>query len=1014
MRPESAHFKPLEYWLEHDCKDLSDVIDISRCLEDLAYPVMRKWHAIDGSEDLPKPSIEEMLKQPEFDLTDYIPENPKTGWFMAELIKPYIAKYFADKDYGEYKFSYFTSCDLDIYCEDRAIAPYTYMGGTYETGVGTDGKHYIYLHIEPPHPSAIGDVVCRCHLAGLNETNTKIQNLARSLRAGCYLLSKENRRDNLYLSGTVDIDKSKMTKEEEKIFRNCLIDAANHFLNSMRTNAFPKSLPETIGILKPFSDYAHRFTVYFIGHAHMDLAWKWRYPESVECMKGTIENQLALMKKNPEYVYMETSAVMWKDLKEKYPEFWKDVRAAAERGQFEPQGGMWCETDGQCVGAESWFRQLEYGQRAALDTCGKESTVGVNVDAFGFNAAFPKILKAAGIPYFVTQKLRYNEKTLFPYIHFWWEADDSSRILALHEYPGHANHIEPDELAKMICIHHMTDGFYHIPFTWGYGNHGGGPLPGMMERLEELRHQTIFPNIKYSGFTEFYKVLCETEDLSTLPVVKGELFLETHQKTFTVQSKTKYLNRECERSLLNAESLQAATDSFCNLDTAWEKHLFNQFHDILAGTSFREVYEDVYDDYNIAFDNIKESLNLSSKKALGEGEDYYIFNPLSFNVSQPVVLDKAPQNDSGCLCDSRGNKVSYQKTHDNKTVFMASDLPAFGFENYKPTSAETPVSLLKVTKNTADNGIFKVTFDEKDGLISSLKFKDKEICGDRIGKLKVFEDTLSRDYDSWNFGFTGKEWDVNCESFELIEKGPVRAVFRAKFSFGNWIDKKPYFGVYLWHTPAVEYPTSFFTQDFIIYANDPMIRCEFFAEWWEDRKVLKLSAETNLENPRAFYQVPFGEIERPVKRETPYEKARFEVPAITYGDLRNDSVGFALLNRSKHGYDTLGNRIRLTLLTSPFGEDKAKVPDPTADRGKHNFEFAFMPHALDADMKQIAEQYERSVLILKGSEKPNISLGKSLISNENIKDWIKSVRLLQNGKTEFRTLDKNGSIHTVY
>ena len=272
---------------------------------------------------------------------------------------------------------------------------------------------------------------------------------------------------------------------------------------------------------------------------------------------------------------------------------------------------------------------------------------------------------------------------------------------------------------------------------------------------------------------------------------------------------------------------------------------------------------------------------------------------------------------------------------------------------------------------------------------------------------------MSRDYDSWNFGFTGKDWDVKCDSFELIESGPVRAVFRARFSFGNWKDKKPYYGVYLWHTPAVDYPTSFFTQDYIIYANDPMIRCELFAEWWEDKKVLKVSAATNLENPRAFYQVPFGEIERPVKRETPYEKARFEVPANTYGDLRNESVGFALLNRSKHGYDTLNNRIRLTLLTSPYGEDKAKVPDPTADRGKHKIEYAFLPHLKETDLERIAELYERGVTVLNGSSSPEVTLGKSLISTGNIPYRIKSVRLLPDKKTQFRTVDGNGSIHTI-
>ena len=584
--------------------------------------------------------------------------------------------------------------------------------------------------------------------------------------------------------------------------------------------------------------------------------------------------------------------------------------------------------------------------------------------------------------------------------------------MTLHEYPGHSNQIIPDELARTVCIHHLTDGFYHIPIMWGYGNHGGGPLPAMMDRIDELKQQTVFPNIKYSGFTEFYRILCDNEDINSLPVIKGELFLETHHKTYTVQSKTKYLNRECERRLLNAESLQTAVGTYCNLDIAWEKQLFNQFHDVLAGTSFREVYEDLYEDYKAAFKNIDESNELCSANALGEGKTSYIFNPLSKTLNYPVILDEAPKSKSGCLIDSRGNKVAYQQTSDNKTAFVTKDLPAYSFERYTECSDSAPSSTLKITENSVDNGIINVSFDRNKGVINSLKFKGKEMCNQAIGELKVLEDTLSRDYDSWNFGFTGKEWDVNCDSFEMIESGPVRAVFRAKYSFGVWQDKKPYFRVYLWHTPAVEYPTSFFTQDFIIYTDDPMVRCELSAEWWEDKKVLKVSAQTNLENPKAFYEVSFGELERPVKRETPYEKARFEVPANTYGDLRIDNIGFALLNRSKHGYDTLNNRIRLTLLTSPYDSDKAKVSDITADRGKHKFEYAFLPHLNKSDLVNAAEIYERGIMILHGNEMPETSLGTSLISADTSND-IKSVRLLPDGSQEFRTIDEKGTIHTL-
>ena len=1012
MKPENAHFKPLDYYRENECRTLEDVLDFGRCLEDLAFPVLTSYHGWEASEEEPLPSVEKMKSCPLFDPTEKKgANNIKTGWMMAELPLPYISKFFDRKEFGNFGFTYYTELDLDIYCDDHPVAIYSYMGGQFDLGSAPDGKsHYVFLRIDTPNKNPVSDVVSRTYLKGLQGANESIANLARSLRAGCHLLSTSNRRENLYVQGEVPIHKSKLTEEERKTFTACLVDTANFVIAALRDDTVLQKIPAALDMLQPVAAYAKRFTIHFIGHSHIDLAWKWRYPETIECMKGTFETQLALMERNPEYVYCETSAVLWRDMKEKYPEFWKRIRAAADRGQFEPQGGMWCETDGQCVGEESWCRQLEFGQKTCLEILGKKATCGVNIDAFGFNAGLPKIMVNAGLKYFVTQKMRYNEYNLFPYIHFWWEGDDGSRILALHEYPGHSNHIEYDELAKTVRVHHLTDGFYNIALLWGYGNHGGGPQPVMMDRIDELKKQTVFPNIKFCGLTEWYNILTSTEDLSTLPTVKNELYLETHQKTYTVQAKTKELNREGERALLNAESLQAATKEYRDLTKAWEKELFGQFHDILAGTSMLKVYLDMYEEYDKAFEIIAAANKDCAEKALGKGNAFYLFNPNSVEADVPVLLDVAPEKEQGFVTDSNGNKHSYQRTFDNKTVVSFKGLKPYSFN--KLTFAEgQPTKGITVKGSEVDNGAIKAVFDPEKGVIKSLLYEGKEFSGGQIGNFKVLEDTRSRDYDSWNFGFTGKEWDFKCFDFKVVEQGPVRVVVRAKYSFGIWTEKKPYFGTYLWHTPAVDYPTSFLTQDFIFYANDPMIRCVLHADWWENGKDLKLSAETNVKNPRAFYKVPFGKLERPVKRDTSYEKARFEVPAITYSDLvGEDGYSFALLNRSKHGYDVLDGRVRLTLLTSPDGSDVAKVPDPTADRGKHTIEYAFLPHKKDYDLDRTAMNYERGIMVLKGSDAPSVALGKTLLEASDKDKTITSVRLLANGKRFYRVLGKDGKL----
>ncbi|HUN87672.1 MAG TPA: glycoside hydrolase family 38 C-terminal domain-containing protein, partial [Terriglobales bacterium] len=93
------------------------------------------------------------------------------------------------------------------------------------------------------------------------------------------------------------------------------------------------------------------------------------------------------------------------------------------------------------------------------------------------------------------------------------------------------------------------------------------------------------------------------------------------------------------------------------------------------------------------------------------------------------------------------------------------------------------------------------------------------------------------------------------------------------------------------------------------------------------------------------FEIPYGSIQRPTTRNTPAERAMFEVPALRWADYSNsdDKLGLSLLNNCKYGYDakngTPYNLLRLSLLRSP------EWPDPTADQGHHEFTYSFYPHA---------------------------------------------------------------------
>ncbi len=131
-----------------------------------------------------------------------------------------------------------------------------------------------------------------------------------------------------------------------------------------------------------------------------------------------------------------------------------------------------------------------------------------------------------------------------------------------------------------------------------------------------------------------------------------------------------------------------------------------------------------------------------------------------------------------------------------------------------------------------------------------------------------------------------------------------------------------------------------FTQDYILQKNSAILKIKTQVNWQESYVLVKAAFSFNLTANYTSYEIPFGTIQRTNFPETPYEKAKWEVPALRWADLTDNSknYGVSLLNDCKYGYDSQSDRLRLTLLKSP------RWPDPTCDIGYHEFTYAIYPH----------------------------------------------------------------------
>src|SRR5215211_4917821 len=337
------------------------------------------------------------------------------------------------------------------------------------------------------------------------------------------------------------------------------------------------------------------------GHAHIDLAWLWPVAETRRKGRRTFATVLDLMERYPDFTFNQSSAQLYTWVEEDAPDLFARVKERVAEGRWEPIGGSWVEPDSQVSGGESFVRQLFYGQRAFETWFGKRSTVAWLPDVFGFSGGIPQLLRGAGIDGFFTTKLNWNEENFFPHDLFTWEGIDGSRVTAnmfrnLSPAHGYNGNIAP---LDTLGTWRNFDGKRHHPeslLAFGWGDGGGGPTESMLENYQRIKNFPALPRLRMGTIEEYFAAL-PTEGL---PRWVGELYLELHRATLTTQALVKKLNRTGEHRLVEAEVLGTLARKHGyvypaeTIEASWKSLLFNQFHDILPGSSIHEVYQDTH------------------------------------------------------------------------------------------------------------------------------------------------------------------------------------------------------------------------------------------------------------------------------------------------------------------------------------------------------------------------------------------------------------------------------------
>jgi len=329
-------------------------------------------------------------------------------------------------------------------------------------------------------------------------------------------------------------------------------------------------------------------TVHMIGNAHLDPVWLWDREEGLDAALATVRSACDRLDEFPDFVFTCSASWMHAQVETVDPELYSRLRAHVEAGRWRLVGGMYIEPDCNLPSADSFRRQLLAGQGYFRARLGREATVGYNIDSFGHSAYLPRFLSEAGIDSYVFMRPDPNELEL-PANLFTWRSPDGAEVLAFRlprPYATRAAEI-PDHVERALAA--VPPGIEHTMCFFGVGDHGGGPTCDQIRWIAGNRKSIPGARLEFSHPRAFFDAVAGAR--SDLPVVEGEL--QHHAiGCYSVERRIKTAMRRAEAGLEQAQAVldlhgEAGPEGGWarTLESAWEAVLFNQFHDILGGTS---------------------------------------------------------------------------------------------------------------------------------------------------------------------------------------------------------------------------------------------------------------------------------------------------------------------------------------------------------------------------------------------------------------------------------------------
>lgn len=700
--------------------------------------------------------------------------------------------------------------------------------------------------------------------------------------------------------------------------------------------------------------------IHMIGNTHIDPVWLWEREEGMQEVKSSFLSALDRMDEFPDFIFTHSSISYLEWMKENCPEAFERIRQRVAEGRWEIVGGMWVEPDCNIPSGESLIRHFLYGKEFVDREFGKEVVAAYNVDSFGHGANLPAVCAGCGIRYYLMSRPGKSNLDVPPV--FVWQSPSGASVLAERtggEYMAWTRPALERNLAESLEAMERYDGDRMAVF-YGVGNHGGGPTIENIRVIYEMRQERQDLELDFSTLEGFFSKL-EPEKLLVRAHEMGRVFYGCYSS----DSQIKKNNREAEWTLQKAETMAAMAGELGRetyapplgeLAEAWKETLFNQFHDVLAGTSIESARNHACEEVLGATAKGRKVIRNAAQALAneldtrGEGFPLILFNPSGVpyhGVFSACVYVPRAQKKPLRLKGTMAQELPCCETlYDNsapesrKGLVFEADVPAYGYAVYRIVSEgpEAPPQLppVEAGETFLDNGLVRVTLDRETGCPSSIVMDGAELLGGPCCISVSYDDRGAWGETVYHGERRGA---FRAESLRVIESNCMRAIVRANLAWEK----------------------SEMAIDYILERENPVLKLRVRFRCAEKHRQVTFDVPSACDKPIVLDETAFL-----AERKVNLDDENHEYYQHRFADLSDENGrGLAVLNDGLYGFRQEGNCYKLILARSAVYARGGEGPLPETIDGRFMnqeqlfWELRLLPHAAAIPARRLFEEADR-------------------------------------------------------